>query len=71
MRKADVIAYFGDEVQTAAALEVSKQAVNMWGEIVPRGTAYEVEVITGGALKVDRDVYRQLKARKREASAVS
>lgn len=64
MKKSDVVAHFGNEVETAKALEVTKQAVNGWGEIVPRGIAYETQVITGGALVVDRRVYAKLKKRR-------
>lgn len=65
MRKQDVIDHFGDGPKTAEALEITKQAVQGWGEIVPRGIAYEVEVITDGKLRVDRSVYRELKAAKK------
>ncbi len=67
MLKSDVIKYFGDGPRTAAALEVTKQAVTGWGPVVPRGTAYEVQVITNGALKVDREIYRKLKKKRMAA----
>ena len=65
MRKTDVIAHFGGtEVSTAEALEVTKQAVHAWGEIVPEGIAYKVQVLSEGKLQVDPKVYRKLKAKR-------
>lgn len=68
MKKADVVAYFGGTEQAVAdALEVTKQAVNGWGEIVAEGIAYKLQVLTKGALKVDPEIYRKAK-RKRLAA---
>jgi hypothetical protein len=61
MKKADVVKHFGNESAAAGALDVTKQAVNGWGEIVPEGIAYKAQVITGGALKVDPAIYRKIK----------
>lgn len=68
MKKSDVIKHFGTASAAADALEVTKQAVNGWGDIVPRGIAYETQVITGGKLVVDREIYRRIK-QKRLAAA--
>lgn len=68
MKKSDVVKHFKTETEAAAALEVTKQAVNGWGDIIPEGMAYKAQVITGGALKVDPSVYRKLK-QKRLAAA--
>jgi DNA-binding transcriptional regulator YdaS (Cro superfamily) len=35
MNKADVIAFFGNQKQTAIALGISEAAVSQWGEAVP------------------------------------
>ena len=67
MLKTKVIKHFGDGPRTAAALEITKQAVTGWGEVVPRGTAYEVQVLTKGQLKVDRSIYRKLKEKRMAA----
>lgn len=67
MRKDDLIKHFGSQLAAAAALDVTKQAVNGWGDIVPEGMAYKAQVITGGALKVDPSVYRKLKAQRAAA----
>ena len=57
MLKSDVIRHFGGQGATARALGITKGAVWQWPEIIPRGSAYQVEVITGGALRVDPSVY--------------
>ena len=61
MKKQDVIKHFETEVAAAAALGVTKQAVNGWGDIIPEGMAYKCQVITGGKLVVDAAVYRKQK----------
>lgn len=38
--------------QVADALDIWPQAVYQWGDIVPESSAYKIEVITDGALKV-------------------
>ncbi|MFB2904898.1 Cro/CI family transcriptional regulator [Aeromonas jandaei] len=58
MRKADVLSYFGNATKTAAALGVHKATVSCWGEVIPKGRAYEIEVLTGGALKAGECVTR-------------
>jgi DNA-binding transcriptional regulator YdaS (Cro superfamily) len=35
MNKADVIAFFGNQKQTAIALGISEAAVSQWGDAVP------------------------------------
>ena len=69
MKKKDVISFFGGNIQTAGALEVTKQAVNGWGDIVPRGIAYEVQVKSKNALKVDPAIYSRMKQRRQRAQA--
>ena len=69
MKKSDVVTHFGNEVKTAEALDVTKQAVNGWGDVIPEGMAYKAQVITGGALKVDPAVYRRLKKQRLAAAA--
>lgn len=52
MRTSEVIEHFGGVKQVADALEIWPQAVYQWGDIVPESSAYKIEVITDGALKV-------------------
>lgn len=59
MRYSDAIKHFGSEVEIAAALACTRQAVALWkeGDVIPKGRAYELQVITGGKLRVDRTLY--------------
>ncbi len=50
-------AHFGNNTKTAAALGISRQAVDQWGKYVPLMTALRLEKITKGALKVDLQKY--------------
>ncbi|AUZ76640.1 MULTISPECIES: Cro/CI family transcriptional regulator [Aeromonas] len=51
MKKQDAIDHFGGVVQLAYALGCSPQAISQWGEAIPQGRAYQIEVLTGGKLK--------------------
>lgn len=53
MNKNDVIKHFGGVTATAKALGISHAAVVKWGDTIPQGRAYQIEVVTGGALKAD------------------
>jgi len=53
MNKGDVLSYFGGVAATAKALGISHAAVVKWGDTIPQGRAYQIEVLTGGALKAD------------------
>lgn len=57
MLKKDVIAHFGSPNEAAEAIGVTKSAVSQWKEIVPRGIAYKVQVITGGKMQVNPTLY--------------
>lgn len=52
MKKSEVIAHFGGVVKTAKALGISKSSVSLWGDEIPEGRAYQIELMTGGKLKV-------------------
>jgi DNA-binding transcriptional regulator YdaS (Cro superfamily) len=52
MRTSEVIEYFGGVKKVADALEIWPQAVYQWGDIVPEKTAYKIETITNGVLRV-------------------
>lgn len=51
MKKADVLDHFGGVTKTAIALGINKATVSCWGETVPQGRAFQIEVMTGGKLK--------------------
>ena len=50
MKKDEVLAYFGTQVQLAKALGITQAAVAQWRE-VPMLRQYQLERLTGGALK--------------------
>ncbi len=53
MKKADAIKHFGSIKKLAQALRIHPAAISQWGEDVPEGRAYQLEVITHGALKAN------------------
>jgi DNA-binding transcriptional regulator YdaS (Cro superfamily) len=57
MYKADAVRHFGSQIAVARALGITKGAVSLWGNVVPEGSAYKLESVTGGALKVDPTLY--------------
>lgn len=54
MKKSDAIDYYGTAVALAKALGINKSAVSCWGDSIPQGRAYQLEVLTGGKLKVNQ-----------------
>jgi hypothetical protein len=57
MLKHDAIRHFGSASQLARALDIAPASVSEWGELVPLGRAYQLQVITGGALQVNQSAY--------------
>ncbi len=53
MKKQDALDHFGGVVGLAKALGCKPQAISQWGNTIPKGRAYQIEVVTGGALKAD------------------
>lgn len=51
----DAINHFGGVMRLAAALGIWPQAVYKWGEYPPHDRQIEMEVITEGALKAEKD----------------
>lgn len=45
--------YFGTKAAIADALGIKRSAVSQWGETIPKGRAYQIEVLTDGKLKAD------------------
>ena len=54
MKKEDAITYFGSAAELARSLNISEPAVSRWGDTIPKGRAYQIEVLTGGKLKADQ-----------------
>jgi len=52
MRTKQAIKYFKSVPALADALGITRQAVSQWGEFVPRGKAFELQILTGGGLRV-------------------
>jgi hypothetical protein len=57
MRKADVVQYFGSVSKAAKAIGKTRQAVSQWPEVIPEGSAYKIQAVTKGKLRVDPDLY--------------
>ena len=53
MRTKSAVDYFGTKAAIADALGIKKSAVSQWGPNVPKGRAYQIEVLTGGKLKAN------------------
>lgn len=53
MKKADAISYFNSAAALAKALKISEAAISQWGQTIPQGRAYQIEVLTSGQLKAD------------------
>lgn len=51
------IKHFKTRSNLARALGISRAAVSYWGPVIPEGSAYKLESLTGGALKVNRGLY--------------
>lgn len=58
MRKSDALEHFESLQALADALDITLSAVSQWGEVIPEGSAYKLQVITGGKLQVDAVLYR-------------
>lgn len=59
MKKDDVVSYFGGVSKTAKALGLSHASVSGWSEVIPKGRAFEIQVLTKGTLKVDMSLYEK------------
>jgi hypothetical protein len=57
MLKSAVIAHFGSQAEVARFLHISRPSVSEWGEVIPEGAAYKLQVLTAGALRVDPSLY--------------
>lgn len=51
MEKTAAIAHFGSAAELARKLEITEAAVSKWGDNIPQGRAYQIEVLTAGKLK--------------------
>jgi DNA-binding transcriptional regulator YdaS (Cro superfamily) len=54
MTKQSAITYYGSQAALARALGINRAAINAWGDGIPIGRQYQIEVLTAGKLKADR-----------------
>ena len=72
MRKADAIAFFGNNQSAVArAIGITRASVNGWPEIVPLEAARAIEIVTHGKLRVNESLYARLRAARRLARQVA
>ena len=56
MKTSDAIEYFGSQVALKKALKLkARQTIHAWGEFPPVGRQYQIEVLTNGKLKAERN----------------
>lgn len=55
MKTKDAINYYGSRAALASALEIDRSATYHWGPDVPELRAYQLEVLTKGALVARED----------------
>lgn len=53
-----VVIYFGSKNKLAKELGISRPAVARWKDYVPKGRAYQIEVLTNGKLKAEDLTYK-------------
>lgn len=70
MLKSDVIAHFKKPVHVARALNISRAAVAKWPPTIPKAAAYDLERLTGGALKFRPELYERADRGAASAAAV-
>lgn len=63
MKTQDAVAFFGTKIALANAFTppLTKGAVSNWGDVIPRGRAFELQNMTNGKLKVDPSLYQKPK----------
>jgi hypothetical protein len=59
MKTSDAIAHFGSKSALAAALGIKPPSVYDWGDEVPIGRQFQIELITAGALRATRPLNSQ------------
>lgn len=51
MKTIEAVKYFGSKAKIAEVLGIDRSAVTLWGEFVPKGRQYELQVLTKNKLK--------------------
>jgi len=69
MLKTNVRQHFGNDTKVAKFLSISPAAVHYWGEVIPKGRATELHLLTSGELEYDAAHYQTDQAAQSEAVA--
>jgi hypothetical protein len=64
MFTSDAFKFFGSPLAVAEQLDISRQAVGQWGEIVPPASAIQLARLSRGKLKIDPELYEGWHLRK-------
>jgi hypothetical protein len=59
MKKSDAVTCFGSLRAVAEAANVTRQASEKWGRVIPLRTARWLELYSNGAVKVDPSCYKR------------
>ena len=54
MKTSEAVEFFGSVGALAEVLQISPQAIYQWGESVPQGRDFQLEVLTRGKLRAPR-----------------
>lgn len=60
MKTAEVVGFFGSVIKVSQVLGIRPKAIYQWGEKVPKARQYEIEVKTGGQLKSEYTVSKEI-----------
>ena len=69
MLKTNVIEHFGTATKVARFLSITPIAVHYWGELIPKGRATELHLLTSGELEYNAAHYQKDQADGSEAVA--
>jgi transcriptional repressor of cell division inhibition gene dicB len=69
MTPEQAIKHFKSAANVARALGISRAAVTKWGDLIPEGSAYKLESLSGGALRVDPSLYTKGSSEQRDSEA--
>ncbi len=67
MKMEDALSFYGTKSALATALGVSKSAITLWGDQVPPMRSCQLEKLTNGQLKADKeDAYPKRRIRRKK-----
>jgi hypothetical protein len=69
MLKTNVIEHFGSATKVARFLSITPIAVHYWGDVIPKGRATELHLLTSGELVYDTAHYQKDQVAESEAVA--